>query len=355
MLTGLPETLPDAPHQLWAGLEAFSVHPGLVDLHGDGFERHLAPRRGVMKDLAEGLFALDAELAANGITTAVLAQFWSWEGGIRGPAFARRLLHAVDEMRAQLRTDVHVQLRVEVSMVHDFEEIAQLVAHHNVPMVVFNDHLPRAALEAGKRPPRLTGQALKSGRAPEAHLAMLERLHGVDVTAPLDVFAANLRDLGVLLGSHDDRTAQDRAAYRALGATLAEFPETQEAAIAAKAGGDVVVMGAPNVVRGGSHDRGTSARTQIAAGRCDVLVSDYHYPALRQAAQMLEAEGVEAWPMVSTHPARALGLTDRGRLVPGQRADLTVLDAAGRVAGTMVGGRWSYLSGPLVEALVTRG
>ena len=348
MLRGLPEHLPNDPHRLWAGLDGFVVRPGIVDLHGDGFERHLAPRRGVMKDLAEGLSALDAELAAHGITTAVLAQFWSWEGGIRSPDFARRLLSALEAARPWLRTDLRVQLRVEISLVADFEDIVSLVKTHKIPMVVFNDHLPRAALDAGKRPPRLTGQALKSRRSPEAHLALLRALNQVETASAVAALAGKLAGLGVRLGSHDDRTTEGRAQYRALGADLCEFPETEEAALAAQEGGDTIILGAPNVVRGGTHDRGISALDQIAAGRCDVLVSDYHYPALRQAALKL---GPQAWPMISQTPAKALGLTDRGRLDRGQRSDLVVLNSAGRVAGTMVAGRWSYMTSELIGAL----
>ena len=84
---------------------------------------------------------------------------------------------------------------------------------------------------------------------------------------------------------------------------------------------------------------------------CDVLVSDYHYPALRQAALQVQATDTDAWHLVSRNPARVLGLTDRGTLQAGQRSDLVVLDRAGRPAGTMVAGQWSYLSGPLISCL----
>ncbi|MEM6729350.1 MAG: amidohydrolase family protein, partial [Pseudomonadota bacterium] len=114
---------------------------------------------------------------------------------------------------------------------------------------------------------------------------------------------------------------------------------------------DTIILGAPNIVRGGSHKRGLAAADAVRDGICDVLVSDYHYPALRQAALMLEADGIEAWPLISSAPARALGLTDRGVLEPGKRADLCVLDPDGRVVGTMAGGRWSYVTAPLFEAL----
>ena len=77
-------------------LKGYHILPGIVDLHGDGFERHLAPRRGAVKDLQSGFYALHSELAANGITTAVLAQFYSWEGGMRSPEFARAFLEHLE-------------------------------------------------------------------------------------------------------------------------------------------------------------------------------------------------------------------------------------------------------------------
>ncbi len=87
------------------------ILPGIIDLHGDGFERHMAPRRGAVENPAMGLAALDAECGACGITTAMLAQFWSWEGGMRGPAFAAALAEALDA--AETLTDMALQLRVE--------------------------------------------------------------------------------------------------------------------------------------------------------------------------------------------------------------------------------------------------
>ncbi|MCQ0093913.1 alpha-D-ribose 1-methylphosphonate 5-triphosphate diphosphatase [Roseovarius sp. M141] len=340
-------------------LTGFTVLPGIVDAHGDGFERHLAPRRGAMKDIGAGLIAAEAELAANGITTAMLAQFYSWEGGMRGPDFATAVMKGLAQIRGSVVTDLRAQLRFEVSMVDDYEAVAAFIAHYGIGHVVFNDHLPHAALAAGKRPPRLTGQALRIGRNPERHLEVMQALHdGMDrVPQALARLTADLAAAGVCMGSHDDRSAAARAGWRAMGVTIAEFPETMEAAEAAQAGGDAVVMGAPNIVRGGSHNGNASAVDMAAMGCVDALASDYHYPSLRRAAWLLSDAGIcdlaAAWHLVSKGPAQVLGLADRGDLAPGQRADLTILSSnSRRVMATLAGGRISYLAGDAADRFI---
>jgi alpha-D-ribose 1-methylphosphonate 5-triphosphate diphosphatase len=337
--------------------DGFAVLPGLVDLHGDGFERHLAPRRGAVSDLREGLRAVDSELAANGITTAVLAQFWSWEGGMRGPDFARALAAALQETATTLNTNMILQLRLETHMEPDLTEAEAFIAEAGIEYVVLNDHLPHAGLAAGRKPPRLTGQALKAGRSPEAHLAMLQRLHaqGPSVSAALPDLCARLSKAGVRLGSHDDPTPERRAVLRNLGVAIAEFPETEATARAAHEAGDAVILGAPNVVRGGSHTGKLRAQDMVEVGLCGALVSDYHYPSLRLAAVRLMEAGTApqaAWDLVSARPAGLLGFTDRGRLEPGTRADLVVIEVeTGRVAATFVGGRVSHLAGAFADRL----
>jgi alpha-D-ribose 1-methylphosphonate 5-triphosphate diphosphatase len=333
-------------------LSGFLILPGLIDAHGDGFERHLAPRRGAMTDLGRGLVATEAELAANGITTATLAQFYSWEGGLRGPDFAGRMLTALAGMQADVATDLRAQLRAEVAMIDAYPAMEEMIARFGVDYVVFNDHLPHDALAQGKRPQRLTGQALRIGRNPETHLAIMQALHDrmSEVDAGLDALAARLITAGVRLGSHDDRAVEVRLRHRARGARIAEFPETLEAAEAARAGGDAVIMGAPNVMRGGSHNGNAGAADMVGAGCVDALASDYHYPSLAGAAFHLCDAGIcdlaTAWRLMSSGPARILGLADRGTLRPGLRADLTVIDpATRRVGATIAGGRISYMTG----------
>ncbi len=333
-------------------LSGYMVLPGIIDVHGDGFERHLAPRRGAMKEMAEGLIATETELAANGITTGVLAQFVSWEGGLRGLTFADQVFRAIKETAPKLVTDLRAQLRLETHLLDLYPDIPEKMMQWGVEYIVFNDHLPHARLAQGRQPPRMVGQALKAGRNPDVHFQMMMDLHAHsdDVPVALDGLCAQLSAQGIRMGSHDDAQKPTRDDWHERGAHIAEFPETLEAAEAAKAKGDLVVLGAPNVVRGGSHKGNASAVDLIALGLCDAIASDYHYPSPRRAALMLAKTGLasfaDAWGLVSSGPAKVLGLEDRGVLSPGKRADLVILDSeTRRVAATLVKGRISHMAG----------
>lgn len=340
-------------------LSGFWVLPGIVDIHGDGFERHLAPRRGAMKNVDQGLVVAEAELAANGITTAVMAQFYSWEGGMRGPEFAERVFAGIAALRGSVATDLRHQLRFEIAMLAQYPALEDFVARHGVEYLVFNDHLPHEELAKGKRPPRLTGQALRIGRNPEKHLADMQAMHAAmgEVAEALDGLCARLRERGLRLGSHDDRSAEDRAIWRRRGVTIAEFPETMAAVEAAAEAGEPVIMGAPNLVRGGSHKGNVSAMEMVAMGHVGALASDYHYPSLMRAVHLIERGGLAslsaAWAMISEGPARMLGLLDRGRIAPGLRADLVVVDPeTRRIGATIAGGSVSYMSGEVAARFI---
>lgn len=337
----------------------FRVLPGMVDIHGDGFERHLAPRRGAMTDMTAGFASAEVDLASNGITTAIMAQFYSWEGGLRSPEFARKFLNALAASRAHHVLDLRAQLRIETHMTDDYDDMLSLVDEHGIGYVVFNDHIPHKRLDEGRKPPRLVGTALKSGRSPEAHLALMQGLHARrgEVPDALARFAQELSAKGVLIGTHDDNTVAQRSDGRAMGARLSEFPETRDAARNARDNGDAIILGAPNVMRGGSHAGNVSAEDLIAEGLCDALASDYHYPAMRQSIQRLAERGIcgfaQGWALVSEGPARVLGLRDRGTLGHGQRADVLVEELeTGRIAAVFAAGRLAYAQGEFAARLI---
>ena len=337
-------------------LSGYLVLPGVIDLHGDGFERHLSPRPTAPFDKTKELGSAAAELAVNGITTAWFAQSWSWEGGFRSGAATEALLVALDKARGQLLPDVRVQIRLETHVVDQLPAVLRAVAAHGVDYVVFNNHLPEAVELARDRPDRFASWAAQTRRTAQEMLAVV---HAAEAEAPrvpaaLSAIAAEFARLGVKMGSHDDATAETRRFYRGIGAEVAEFPTTAEAARAAHAAGEPVLMGAPNVVRGGSQTGNVAAADLIRDGLVDALMSDYYYPALPQSAWALVDQGLAnlpaAWAMISEAPARIMGLADRGRLAPGLRADIAVVNSeTHRVEMTLSAGRVAHLSGELAR------
>lgn len=337
-------------------LTGYLILPGIVDMHGDAFERHIAPRPSAPFPLDQGLLSTDREAAANGVTTAWMAQSWSWEGGHRSPDHAELFLAALDEMRPQLGTDLRVQLRCETHMVDTAEQIIEAVRRHDVGYVVFNNHLDEVMQLAETDVGRLDHWAKQAGRDPQDYLAIVRQTRKQSHRVPrfLCRLAEVFDEMGVLYGSHDDPDAETRETYSMIGAKICEFPLTRAAARLSNAVGDPVVMGAPNVVRGGSQSGNAAAEDLIEAGMCDVLVSDYHYPSLARAAFHLVDRGLRtlpgAWKLISQTPADVMRLSDRGTIDYGRRADLTLINERTRaIEATMVAGRITHMTGDIVS------
>src|SRR5262249_31298206 len=153
-----------------------------------------------------------------------------------------------------------------------------------------------------------------------------------EVPASIERLAAAAKTSEVPLLSHDDASPEQRQWFRSLGCRLAEFPTNVETAEDAASHGDDIVLGAPNVVRRGSHTGWIDATEMIGRGLCSVLASDYYYPAPLLAALSLATRRVlpfaQAWALVSQAPANAVRLNDRGQIAPGRRADLIIVDAS---------------------------
>ncbi len=333
-------------------LTGYCILPGIIDLHGDAFERHTAPRPSAPFPLRTGLASTDREAAAHGVTTAYLAQGWSWEGGPRSPDSAERVFEALEAYRPQMLTDLRFQIRAEVHLVEAGARLIDAVRRFRIGYVVFNDHLEQGLEMRRRAPGDFAVWACKVGQSPEDLLSRLERAaaRARDVPRHLCALAEAFDDLGVLYGSHDDPDGETRERYSMIGARIAEFPTNRRSAAAAKAMMNPVIMGAPNVVRGGSQAGNIAAADLIAEGLCDALVSDYHYPTLAMAAWELVDQGVlslpRAWAMISSNPAEILRMPDRGRLDPGLRADLVIVNRQTRaVEATICGGRLTYLAG----------
>jgi alpha-D-ribose 1-methylphosphonate 5-triphosphate diphosphatase len=308
--------------------------PGLIELHTDHLESHYFPRRAVTWHAGSAVLAYDAQIAAAGITTV----FDSLRVGVdefdvgaqlgdEAALLAEAIRRAADA--DLLRADHLTHLRCEVAAPNVVDSLHAVLASHSAQLISLMDHSPgqRQYRDLEKYFIYYSG---KSGRS-RADLAEVagerQRIGGIRAleNRPRIVEIAKAR--GIVLASHDDTTAEEVALARCDGVTIAEFPTTLEAASASRAAGMATVMGAPNVVRGGSHSGNASARELAEAGHLDILSSDYVPAALLMAAFRLAdapaAGGLAgAMRLVSKAPAEATGLKDRGEIAVGRRADL---------------------------------
>ncbi len=329
------------------------VLPGIVDIHGDAFERQMMPRPGVHFAMDIALLDTDRQVVANGITTVFHGVSWSWEPGLRSADNARAVLAAMEELRPRLGADTKFHLRHETFNLDAEGEITDWLGARRIGVLAFNNHMPAVKGNVPPRPSKLAQMAERSGITLAEFQDLVARVarNADEVPGSIARLAAAATSSGVPLLSHDDISPEQRGWYRSIGSRLAEFPTTLETAAAAAKAGDDIVLGAPNVVRGGSHIGWTDAADMVARGLCSILASDYYYPAPLIAAFRLAADGVTsletAWALVSKTPAAALNLPDRGVIAAGRRADVILVDAAAarpRVVATIVAGRIVHLT-----------
>jgi alpha-D-ribose 1-methylphosphonate 5-triphosphate diphosphatase len=339
---------PDGARRFDAG--GLLVMPGLVDIHGDAHERQMQPRPGIGFPAVLGMRDSASQLLAAGITTACLGVTLSWEPGLRGIEAWRRTLAAVEAVRATGGCDLRIHCRYEADNLDALEELLADMAAGRVALLAFNDHTP-GIVRRLPDPAKAAAYAQRGGVAVTDFVALAEAAlaRRGEVAEAHARLAAAARALGVPMLSHDDASPADRAAFRALGAAICEFPMSEAVAEAARAAGEHVVMGAPNVVRGGSHMGWGSAAPMAERGLVSILASDYYWPAMLEAAFILAGRGVldlaAAWSLVSANPAAAAGLADRGRIAPGLRGDLVLVDPDRRApVATFCEGRLAWLA-----------
>ncbi len=336
------------------------VLPGIVDIHGDAFERSVMPRPGVSFPYGPALIDVDRQLLAHGITTEFHGVTLSWEGGLRGEAYALRMFEALAQLDPVLGASHKVHLRFEAYHLTGVDTALQWIADGRVGLLAINDHLPTMARRMNDER-KLVQYAERAECDTETFRNRLRTAsrHAQDVPGAMVRLIAAARAANLPVASHDDPDVATRQHYHRQGCAIAEFPLTVEAATLARQIGDDTVFGAPNVLRGTSHTGAPNATEMVAAGLCTVLASDYYYPAPLQAAFKLAQLGVcdlpSAWHLVSRNPARAAGLRDRGALVPGLRADAILVDDSQpglpRVCGTIVNGQLSHATTalPLID------
>lgn len=304
------------------------VAPGIVDLHGDAFERAVMPRPRVSMPMTIALADTIADLASSGVSTGFISITDSWEPGLRSRETLREF---IDQLRrSEPGPDLRVHVRHETTNTHGTAELQGWLRAGDVTMLSLADHAPGGITAPGTQPSAVQCARTGCDAATLAELtdkAIARRSDGQRVDSELARIAA---ELNCPVASHDSSSADDLQRDLALGVNIAEFPMTGDLAGRYRAEGVAVLFGAPNVVRGGSHSGNVTVSEVIDIEAGDILCSDYHYPSLLHAPFVLADAGLDTlartWRTVSTHPAAAAGLTDRGVLAPGQRADVVLVD-----------------------------
>lgn len=324
------------------------VTPGLVELHTDNLERHMEPRPGVDWPHVAAMLAHDGELASVGITTVFDAMRVGsiHSGNGRYEKYARQLASEMMALRGAgvLRISHFLHLRAEICSETLLEELAEFTTEDRVGILSLMDHTPgqRQFRDISKLKQYVAKKRNMTDAEFDEHVAHLQGLQADHGVRHLEGALREARRLGAVLASHDDTTVGQVADSARHGVGFAEFPTTVEAAEACRDNGIPIMMGAPNVIRGGSHSGNVSALALAEFDLLDILSSDYVPGALLMSAWRLAAlwdDLPRAIRTVTATPARAAGLHDRGEIREGRRADLLRL---GAVDGTpILRGVWS--------------
>jgi alpha-D-ribose 1-methylphosphonate 5-triphosphate diphosphatase len=331
------------------------VVPGLIELHTDNLEKHLMPRAGVLWPSLPAVLTHDAQVVAAGITTVfdALSVGDLEEESVR----IETLRSTYDAILAgqgsgALRADHWFHLRCELAYPRLIEALEPLLDHTSVRLISLMDHTPGQRQYRDLQQYRKYYSKNRLSWSEDEFADVVKRRTEQQARYSTEHESAVLtlsHGRGIVLASHDDTDAQQVEHARRIGVTISEFPTTQEAADAAHACGLTTVMGAPNVVRGGSHSGNVAALELARTGRLDMLSSDYVPASLLHGAFLLHAQAGWSMPRamatVSSNPAKALGFEDRGELKAGKRADVVrmrVADGLPIVRNVWVNGQRSF-------------
>jgi alpha-D-ribose 1-methylphosphonate 5-triphosphate diphosphatase len=311
--------------------------PGVIDIHCDMLEREIEPRPGAFFPLDIAVHELDKRHAAAGITTAYAAlSFWDHDkaDSVRSAEMVHQVIRVVNQLRAELLTDLRIHARFEVSTPQVTPRLIELLEADQIQMVSLMDHTPG---QGQYRDIEHYIKFIARWRGVSANQIEAELVERLAQAGELFERWAIARDVAALvaarglpIASHDDDTLEKVDLVASMGAQIAEFPVTLEAAEEARRRGMYVAMGAPNALRGLSHSGNLSASEAIAAGLVDILAADYHPATLVQAAFALVDRGIVDLPtaisLISSGPARSLGIADRGSIAVNQHADLVLIE-----------------------------
>lgn len=319
------------------------IMPGIIDIHSDMIESYIQPRSTAVMDFEMGLEEAERVLAVCGITTMFHSISMFREGSwdvkeIRKAPQVKRLAQLISVYRHKRRLIRHrYHLRYEIDNLDCYEDVRKLLEEGFVDLLSFMDHSPGQGqyknLDVYRK--HQPGEGKKISDQDFQKLVEQEMKKDTVSFEQLRKLAETAEKRGISIASHDDDTVEKLELNRKLGVKISEFPITLEVAKAAARKGLMTVLGAPNILLGGSHSGNLSAIDAIRENAASILVSDYYPQSLLQSVFYLhQEEGIPLWEAVryvTIHPARAVGL-DRvlGSVEIGKKADLLIVDASGK-------------------------
>ncbi|MGO8152784.1 alpha-D-ribose 1-methylphosphonate 5-triphosphate diphosphatase [Rhizobium leguminosarum] len=333
--------------------------PGFVDLHGDMIEREIAPRPNATMPIDFGIHELDKKLAAAGVTTAFAAVSFATEsvyGHVRSLETTSAVIEGINRLRDDLLIDHRVHARYEITNVGAAPALERLLNADQIDMVSLTDHTPGQGQYNNLQSYILSiseRRAISEEMAAEIVAKRIAMRSNPDIDAKLKEIVALSLKHRLSLASHDDDSVEKVAEMHDLGVTISEFPVTAPAAEEARRRGLWTLMGAPNALRGQSMSGNLSALDAARAGLLSIIAADYHpaafVPGIFKLADMLEGGLPAAVAMATGNAARSAGLSDRGEIAIGQRADLVVVEPSdiNRIRATLRAGRFVYSDGTL--------
>lgn len=313
--------------------------PGFIDIHADMIESLIEPRATAFMDFELALKEAEKQLLTSGITTIYhsISLFCddAWEKKkIRQAKNVKKLSELISDIHNREHLIHHrLHLRYEIDNVRSYDDVRDMIVSGKAHLLSFMDHSPGQGqyrnLEIYKQHMPQKGANLSEDEFRE-HLEQ-EKFKETVSFSNLRLLVELACEKGVAVASHDDDTKEKIALNRQLGVEISEFPITMETAKTAKENGLFTVLGAPNILLGGSHSGNLSAAQAIKEGVCDILCSDYYPSSLLHAVFLMARKHntplCEMVCMVSQTPAKAVGISDSyGSIEVGKYADLLVVN-----------------------------
>ncbi|MFT7371437.1 MAG: alpha-D-ribose 1-methylphosphonate 5-triphosphate diphosphatase [Oleiphilaceae bacterium] len=316
-------------------LEGKILMPGMIDLHCDALEKEVEPRPNVHFPLDFACAQADKRNASAGITTVYHAlSFAHEELGVRNNNFAADIARAVHTWQPHALIDNRVHCRYEITDETALTVLKQLLNEDSMHMISMMDHTPGQGQFKDMAAYR-NYLTLNYKKTADEVQVILERKEdaAAGAFARMEELAKAAHAAGISVASHDDDSAERIATMSGIGADISEFPITLEAAQAAKAAGMSTIFGAPNILRGKSQSGSMKAIEAIHEGVADCLCADYSpaslIVAIFRVPELSDLDLPAAIRLVTTNPAKAAGLSDRGEIAVGKRADLIAIGMPG--------------------------